>query len=222
MKPFKYEIGEYAIVNEIAKVGLPSWVGKMVKIKSMVSNSINYDYEVTDERGESVRVKESELNTATEDVITFNQILVNNNWKCEFNDEIVTVVKVDYIYEKVEVRFDDESYVVVDLDKIELLNSTNLKDNTGKLTNKDLHDAILNEIHDTYVRKNADYGNSFEEQYKEYGLLSALIRFDDKIRRLKQLNKHEAQVKDESIRDSALDLANYAIMTVMELDKGGK
>jgi hypothetical protein len=39
------------------------------------------------------------------------------------------------------------------------------------------------------------------------------------MRRLKQLIKQEAQVKDESIRDTVLDLANYAIMTVMELDK---
>ena len=86
-------------------------------------------------------------------------------------------------------------------------------------SDKDLHRTILDEIHDTYKRKNADYGNSFGDQYNEYGLLSALIRFDDKIRRLKQLNKNEAQVKDESIRDSTLDLAKYAIMTVMELDK---
>lgn len=84
---------------------------------------------------------------------------------------------------------------------------------------KELHKNILDEIHDTYIRKNADYGNSFGEQYQEYGLLSALIRLDDKMRRLKQLNKQEALVKDESIRDTVLDLANYAIMTVMELDK---
>jgi hypothetical protein len=87
---------------------------------------------------------------------------------------------------------------------------------------KDLHKKILDEIHDTYIRKNADYGNSFGDQFNEYGLLSAIIRFDDKIRRVKQLNKHDAKVKDESIRDTVLDLANYAIMTVMELDKGSK
>ena len=93
------------------------------------------------------------------------------------------------------------------------------QDEESAHSDKDLHRTILDEIHDTYKRKNADYGNSFGDQYNEYGLLSALIRFDDKIRRLKQLNKNEAQVKDESIRDSTLDLANYAIMTVMELDK---
>lgn len=89
----------------------------------------------------------------------------------------------------------------------------------GSINDKDLHRKILDEIHHTYKIKNADYGNSFGEQYHEYGLLSSLIRLDDKMRRLKQLNKQEAQVKDESIRDTVLDLANYAIMTVMELDK---
>jgi Nucleotide modification associated domain 1 len=82
-----------------------------------------------------------------------------------------------------------------------------------------LHKIILDEIHDTYKRKNADYGNSFAEQYAEYGLLSAVIRLDDKMRRLKQLLKNEAKVKDESIRDTLMDLANYSIMTIMELDK---
>lgn len=86
-------------------------------------------------------------------------------------------------------------------------------------SNIDLHKKILDEIYDTYKRKNADYGNSFGEQFIEYGLLSAVIRLDDKMRRLKQLLKNEAQVKDESIRDTLLDLANYAIMTIMELDK---
>ena len=43
---------------------------------------------------------------------------------------------------------------------------------------------------------------------------------DDKMRRLKQLAKgNTARVKTESIRDTLMDLANYAIMTVMELDK---
>lgn len=84
----------------------------------------------------------------------------------------------------------------------------------------ELHKEILDLIHDTYKRKNADYGNSFSEQYKEHGMISSVIRLDDKMRRLKQLVKAlEAQVKEESIRDTLLDMANYAIMTVMELDR---
>ena len=85
------------------------------------------------------------------------------------------------------------------------------------ISNQEIHKNILDNMHDVYKRKNADYGNSFEEQFNEYGLLSALIRLDDKMRRLKQLSKNDAQVKDESIADTLLDLANYSVMTLMEL-----
>jgi hypothetical protein len=105
-------------------------------------------------------------------------------------------------------------------DKIEVFDQ--LYDSVADLIRKSdtaLHKAILDEIHDTYKRKNADYGSSFAEQFAEYGLLSAVIRLDDKMRRLKQLLKNEAKVKNESIRDTLMDLANYSIMTIMELDK---
>lgn len=61
------------------------------------------------------------------------------------------------------------------------------------------------------IRKNADYGNSFEEQFNEYGLTSVLIRLDDKMKRLKNLQHNEAQV-NESISDTLLDIAGYALL----------
>jgi hypothetical protein len=84
---------------------------------------------------------------------------------------------------------------------------------------KQLHEQICKELNDIYVRKNADYGNSFGEQFQEHGLVSAVIRLDDKMRRLKSLTKQQAQVKDESIEDTLLDLCNYSLMTVIELRK---
>ena len=62
-----------------------------------------------------------------------------------------------------------------------------------------LFEDITLEMRNTYERKNADYGNSFEEQFNEYGLISSCIRLEDKLRRLKSLSKSEARVKDESI-----------------------
>lgn len=89
-----------------------------------------------------------------------------------------------------------------------------------KMTDEQLHKKILDEIHETYKAKNKDYGNSFSKQYEEFGLLSSIIRITDKYERLKQLYKNnEANVKDESIEDTLLDMANYAIMTVMEMKK---
>ena len=82
---------------------------------------------------------------------------------------------------------------------------------------KEMHREIIDFIHDTYLRKNKDYGSSFDESLDEFGLISSLIRLTDKRNRFKSLINSEAEVKDESIEDTLLDMANYAIMTVMWL-----
>lgn len=79
------------------------------------------------------------------------------------------------------------------------------------------HEAICKELNKIYERKNADYGDSFGKSFKEYGLTMACIRLDDKLNRIKALRTKEAQVADESIEDTLLDLANYAIMTLVEM-----
>src|SRR5690625_501586 len=87
------------------------------------------------------------------------------------------------------------------------------------MSNVKHHQQICHKLNDIYKRKNVDYGDSFSKQFEEYGITSSVIRIEDKFLRLKQLSKNKAQVKDESIEDTLLDLANYAIMTVMELEK---
>ena len=83
--------------------------------------------------------------------------------------------------------------------------------------------SITNEMKEVYEIKNKNYGSSFSEQFKEYGLTSVCIRLDDKIRRLKSLNKQfqsgTVNVDDESVRDTLLDLANYSILAMIEIDK---
>lgn len=81
------------------------------------------------------------------------------------------------------------------------------------------HKLICDELNKIYIAKNKDYGNSFGEQFKEHGIGPSVFRLDDKMRRLKQITKDDAQVKDETIEDTLMDLANYAIMTLMELKK---
>lgn len=81
------------------------------------------------------------------------------------------------------------------------------------------HKAITQELHETYIAKNKDYGNSFGETYKELGNISALTRILDKINRLKQLSlTDEVHVNDESLVDTIKDAANYLIMYAMELE----
>ena len=81
------------------------------------------------------------------------------------------------------------------------------------------HQQVLVELNRLYARKNHDYGDSFHLTYRKWGLPMAAIRLEDKIQRFETLIRAEGQVKDESIRDTLIDLANYAIMTVMELDQ---
>lgn len=81
------------------------------------------------------------------------------------------------------------------------------------------HALICEEIHYLYVQKNQDYGDSFHQTFMEEGMAMARIRLGDKLSRFKSLTRSGIQqVKDESIRDTLIDLANYAIMTVLELD----
>lgn len=85
-------------------------------------------------------------------------------------------------------------------------------------TNIDRHKAICEELTALYARKNHDYGDSFHQSFVEEGMAMARIRLGDKFSRFKTLSQGTEQlVADESIRDTLLDLANYAIMTLMEL-----
>lgn len=81
------------------------------------------------------------------------------------------------------------------------------------------HAEICKEINDLYKRKNHDYGDSFHQTFVEEGMAMARIRLGDKFSRFKTLSRSgEQKVNDESIRDTLIDLANYAIMTVLEME----
>lgn len=81
-----------------------------------------------------------------------------------------------------------------------------------------LHYAICQKLNQVYKAKNHDYGDSFGDTYKKLGIISAVTRLSDKMNRLMSLAvSHDAQVKDEKIEDTLLDMANYAIMTLIEL-----
>lgn len=78
-------------------------------------------------------------------------------------------------------------------------------------------DKITDELKDTYIKKNHDYGNSFDKSIDKFGLTAAVVRMNDKMERLSSLLNKDAKV-DESIRDTVMDLANYCIITAMYLD----
>lgn len=86
------------------------------------------------------------------------------------------------------------------------------------------HKAICDELNKLYEKKNHDYGDSFHQTFVEEGLAMTRIRLGDKFSRFKTLSRltssdiDKQQVTDESIRDTLMDLANYAIMTILEMD----
>ena len=86
------------------------------------------------------------------------------------------------------------------------------------ISNEEDFRRITNEMAELHARKNADYGDSFGQTYRELGIISAVTRMSDKMNRLKRLVAHKdaQQVKDESIDDTLIDLACYAVMTLME------
>lgn len=94
-----------------------------------------------------------------------------------------------------------------------------IKPSTG---NTEAFRAITNKMCNTFEVKNSDYGNSFHKLFEECGMTYAYGHLAEKLERINSLRKNEAKVKGESMKDSLFDLANYAILTIMELEKTEK
>lgn len=91
-----------------------------------------------------------------------------------------------------------------------------------KLNKKDYAPSfadILKEMQELYDKKNHDYGNSFSETIQEFGFTPAIARINDKFKRVKQMVKKEQMLVDESMRDNLIDIANYCVLTIIELDR---
>ena len=70
---------------------------------------------------------------------------------------------------------------------------------------------IQAEALELFSRKNKDYGDAFAT----FGLIGVLIRIQDKINRALTIQHNQVTLVDESIRDTLLDLHNYAAMALM-------
>ena len=76
------------------------------------------------------------------------------------------------------------------------------------------YSSILRQMDETHTRKNNDYGDAAYQGYKKYGPAYFLVQLHNKLSRLESLtvNNKTQQVKEESIDDTLLDMANYAVM----------
>jgi beta-glucosidase/6-phospho-beta-glucosidase/beta-galactosidase len=76
--------------------------------------------------------------------------------------------------------------------------------------------AVQTEGLELFKRKNKDYGDAFAK----YGVIGVLMRIEDKIQRSMSITKNGVNlVNDESIRDTLIDLHNYAAMAIMLMDE---
>lgn len=86
----------------------------------------------------------------------------------------------------------------------------------SKHRKEELHRELCTFLHSMYIAKNGDYGDSFAKVRAEYPQ-AILIRLSDKFERLKSLYNSDKQlVKDESVQDTLLDLANYCLLECVE------
>lgn len=74
----------------------------------------------------------------------------------------------------------------------------------------------LEEIHkealELFKKKNKDYGDAFAD----FGLLGILVRLNDKIKRAITITENSISlVEDEKIKDTLIDIHNYAAMGLM-------
>lgn len=86
---------------------------------------------------------------------------------------------------------------------------------TQEEKNKEFNSIIQN-MYNLYIKKNENYGNSFGKLYEDLGPISGLVPLHNKLNRLTSLIKGSKN-NFESIEDTLIDLANYAIMNLIEL-----
>ena len=88
-----------------------------------------------------------------------------------------------------------------------------------------IYQNIINNLEDTYKRKNSDYGNSVGDTYEKFGDISFLTRITDKYNRMVNLvcnSNNVRKVKDEALEDTILDLANYCLLWLVEREYAGQ
>jgi hypothetical protein len=104
--------GEFYILNEKARAGLPNRIGERCLLTDIYYSSPNYDYLIEFDDGDTAPVKESELNKLTEkDIADMNYIFKGNLVIYTPTHEEVLISKVDYLHGQVEIDFMDGSSI---------------------------------------------------------------------------------------------------------------
>tara|TARA_B100001778_G_C18500779_1_gene589590 strand:- start:214 stop:690 length:477 start_codon:yes stop_codon:yes gene_type:complete len=77
-------------------------------------------------------------------------------------------------------------------------------------------ESVQKEGLELFRKKNQDYGDAFAN----YGAIGILVRMGDKISRLQSISSRNISlINTESLRDTLIDLHNYAAMAIMLIDE---
>jgi hypothetical protein len=88
-----------------------------------------------------------------------------------------------------------------------------------KINRLEQFSLVQNEGLELFKKKNADYGDAFAN----YGPVGVIVRMGDKIQRLVSVSNNKISlVNTESLRDTLIDLHNYAAMAIMLIDENNK
>ena len=167
--------------------------------------------------GSFLQIRKSDL-----EAITNQNFVEELNKHCPLNTCVVKVVnmidgmcEIQYSFWCIPAVVDAEW-----LAKVAISSST--QKTANEKTYADRFKEITDKMFETFKAKNHDYGSSFSNLFNECGMTYAYGHMAEKLERVKSLMKDDAKVKGEGMKDSLLDLANYAILTVMEIEKGGE
>ena len=73
---------------------------------------------------------------------------------------------------------------------------------------------IQDELYETFLKKNSDYGNN---NLDTFGKIGIMIRLQDKINRFINVSKNNINlVEDETLDDTIKDLINYSYLFLIQ------
>ena len=157
---------------------------------------------VWDQYLQVVIVKLDAINAATTLVVSFNRRGAGVA-RGAHNSEVIRSKRIAGIFPKSYKQF---LFTLFTIDRM----------NDGESHRVEQMKAVQAEALELFTRKNADYGDAFAK----YGVIGVLMRIEDKLQRSMSITKNGVNlVNDEGIRDTLVDLHNYAAMAVMLLDE---
>ena len=103
--------------------------------------------------------------------------------------------------------------------KVEGTDKTFATQVTNPQSDEEIYGSLLDKLFTTYKAKDADYGSAFAEMFDELGIDYAYGKLREKMNRIKVLRRQPNMVENEGLEDALLDMAGYAILTLVEIEK---